>query len=61
MYAMLFSLQLVHKVKANYLINQLSPWNVGKYGDEEVTEMTDQLWVCLETIMVGFVNSLHAG
>ena len=56
MYAMLFSLQLVHKVKANYLINQLSPWNVGKYGDEEVTEMTDQLWVCLETIMVGFVN-----
>ena len=43
-------IELVHKVKTNYLINELSPWNVGKYTSEQVGEMTDQLWVCLDTI-----------
>ena len=56
-FAKMFQLdiELVHKVKTNYLINELSPWNVGKYTSEQVMEMTDQLWVCLDTI----ADNLH--
>jgi len=45
-------LQLVHKVKANYLIEQLSPWNADKHSQSQVATMVEQLWTCLNTIGV---------
>ncbi|XP_052766209.1 kinetochore-associated protein 1-like [Mya arenaria] len=52
-FANLFRLdiELVHKVKANYLIDQLSPWNADKHSQIEVATMIQQLWICLETIV----------
>ncbi|XP_053381951.1 kinetochore-associated protein 1-like [Mercenaria mercenaria] len=56
-FANLFQLdiELVHTVKANYLIDQLSPWNCSKYEEEQVKDMINQLWSCLDTI----VDDLH--
>ncbi|WAR18487.1 KNTC1-like protein [Mya arenaria] len=53
-FANLFRLdiELVHKVKANYLIDQLSPWNADKHSQIEVATMIQQLWICLETIVL---------
>ena len=42
----------MHKVKANYLIEQLSPWNADKHSQSQVATMVEQLWTCLNTIGV---------
>ncbi|KAJ8308208.1 hypothetical protein KUTeg_013082 [Tegillarca granosa] len=51
-FAKLFQLdiELVHKVKANFLLDQLSPWNIHKYKQENIEEMISQLWKCLESV-----------
>ncbi|KAJ8308212.1 hypothetical protein KUTeg_013086 [Tegillarca granosa] len=51
---------LVHKVKANFLLDQLSPWNIHKYKQENIQEMISQLWKCLESVKEEWpVNALQ--
>lgn len=43
---------MVYKVKVNYLLEQLSPWNVKKHCDSDVSQMIEQLWECLQFVKV---------
>lgn len=43
---------MVYKVKVNYLLEQLSPWNVKKHSDSDVSLMIEQLWECLQFVKV---------
>lgn len=43
---------MVYKVKVNYLLEQLSPWNVKKHSDSDVSQMIEQLWECLQFVKV---------
>lgn len=46
--------QLVNKVKANYLIDQISLWNMDRLDRGDPQQMVTQLWNCLETITVSW-------
>lgn len=52
MFAKMYHLEInmVYKVKVNYLLEQLSPWNVKKHSDSDVSQMIEQLWECLQFV-----------
>lgn len=43
-------LQLVFNVKANHLVEQLSPWNIANYTEEDLGNFFKELKLCLEKI-----------
>ena len=43
---------MVYKVRVNYLLEQLSPWNVKKHSSDDVNLMVEQLWECLQYVKV---------
>ncbi|KAL3872886.1 hypothetical protein ACJMK2_036067 [Sinanodonta woodiana] len=43
-------IELVRQRKMIHLIDQLSHWNVHKYTEDQVKEMTNQFWTCLDTV-----------
>ncbi|KAL4233776.1 Kinetochore-associated protein 1 [Mactra antiquata] len=51
-FANLFQLdmELVHKVKANFLIDELSPWKCTEHDSDKIATMVTQLWACLDTV-----------
>ncbi|XP_069116407.1 kinetochore-associated protein 1-like [Argopecten irradians] len=51
-FARLFGLntEIVQKKKLEHLLEQLSPWNVMKYGEEKIAEMIEKLWICMDLI-----------
>ncbi|OWF43847.1 kinetochore-associated protein 1-like [Mizuhopecten yessoensis] len=51
-FAKIFGLntEIVQKKKLEHLLEQLSPWNVMKYGEDKITEMIAQLWICMDLI-----------
>ncbi|XP_022332534.2 kinetochore-associated protein 1-like [Crassostrea virginica] len=52
MFAKLYNLEItmVYKVRVNYLLEQLSPWNVKKHSSDDVSLMVEQLWECLQYV-----------
>ncbi|XP_033734712.1 kinetochore-associated protein 1-like [Pecten maximus] len=51
-FAKIFGLntEIVQKKKLEHLLEQLSPWNVMKYGEDKISEMIEQLWICMDLI-----------
>ncbi|KAK3578691.1 hypothetical protein CHS0354_008549 [Potamilus streckersoni] len=43
-------IELVRQRRMIHLIDQLSHWNALKYTEDQVKEMTNQLWNCLDTV-----------
>lgn len=50
----------MYKVKANDLIDQLSPWNVDRLNEEETNEKIDQLRACLDLVKVMCLTSYES-
>ncbi|XP_060066051.1 kinetochore-associated protein 1-like [Ylistrum balloti] len=51
-FAKIFGLntEIVQKKKLEHLLEQLSPWNLMKYGEDKIAEMIEQLWICMDLI-----------
>ena len=47
-------LQLVYKVKANHLLDQLSPWSASSLDPNDLEPLTNQLNQCLHLISVSY-------
>ncbi|XP_062588690.1 kinetochore-associated protein 1-like, partial [Saccostrea cucullata] len=52
LFAKMYHLEIdhVYKVKVNYLLEQLSPWNMKKYTEETTNDLIQQLWECLQFV-----------